>query len=84
MSDRDDKVLSGKLQVLYKSANWEAIEEFKEQILAEWRKQPAIGDTEFDTLRRAFEREYKIKGVEEFFETLYTLTYDNAARIRKS
>lgn len=65
-----------KLRDSYEYKNFQAIIDFKDLLIDKWRKQNGIGDTEFDTVRLAFEKEYKIKGLEEFFETLYKEIYD--------
>lgn len=64
------------LRNAYENKDFQAVIEFKEVVLDQWRKQNAIGETEFETLRATFEKEFKIQGLEEFFDALYKEIYD--------
>lgn len=63
------------LRDTYEYKNFNAVIEFKDRVIDKWRQQNVIGDTDFETLKLTFEKEYKIKGLEEFFEALYGEIY---------
>lgn len=63
------------LRDAYEYRNFQAVLDYKDLVLNKWRDQSCIGETEFQTMRLTFEREYKIRGLEEFFETIYGEIY---------
>lgn len=77
-----DISLKKSLQSAHDYKDFIAVLQFKDQILDKWRKQTGIGDSDFETIRLTMEREYKIKGLEEFFDTLYRMAYDGDAGIQ--
>ena len=69
------------MQDAYEQKNFKEILKFGDQILGLWEKQNCIGDSEFDTLRLTFEKEFKVKGLVEFFHTLYRIIYDQDSKV---
>lgn len=69
------------MQDAYEQKNFKEILKFGDQVLELWEKQNCIGDDEFSTMRLTFEKEYKVKGLIEFFHTLYRIIYDQDSKI---
>ncbi len=72
-----DKRFRQNLRDAYEYPNFDAVKLYKDQVIEKWRKQNVIGDTEFDTLKKSFEREYKIMGLEDFFSEIEQELYDD-------
>lgn len=69
------------MQAAYEHKDFAEILKFGDEILSIWEKQNCIGETEFDTLRLTFEKEFKVKGLVEFFHTLYRIVNDQEAKV---
>ncbi len=61
--------------------DFKAVLEFKDMILDKWRKQNTVGDSEFETVKLAMEKQFKIQGLEEFFTALYEMAYNDDAKL---
>ena len=59
---------------LFRDARWDAVIDASEECMRQWENQSSIGETEFETARRTFEKEYKKQGVREFLKFLEEIT----------
>ena len=69
------------MQAAYEHKDFKEILKFGDSMLELWERQNCIGDSEFDTLRLTFEKEFKVKGLTEFFHTLYRIIYDQDSKV---
>lgn len=68
------------MQNIYEHPDFKEIIALGDRMINQWERGNTVGETEFETIRLSMEREYKIKGLTEFFHTLYQLIYDSDAK----
>lgn len=67
------------IETIYKDPRFQSVIDFAETVLRKWEQENTVGMTEYETLALSFQREFKSKGLIEFFHALYELAYDKAA-----
>ena len=56
---------------VYKNPKFQSILDFAETVLRKWEQENTVGSTEYETLSLSFQREFKQKGLIEFFHALF-------------
>lgn len=67
------------IEEIYKDPKFQSVIDYAETVLRQWEQQNTVGMTEFETLALGFQREFKIKGLIEFFHALFALANDKEA-----
>jgi hypothetical protein len=75
-----DKYQRDGLHNLHENKDFQFLQGFKDEVIKRWNAENVVGDNEFETLRLAFQKEYRVKGLEEFFDLLYKVSYDDDAK----
>lgn len=65
-----DKFFKKNLRDVYEQKNYQALLDFRDEYVRRIDGQNAIGDSEFETLRLTFSKEFKKQALIEFFEEL--------------
>ena len=69
------------IQELYENKGFADLIVLGETMIGIWESENTVGETEFETIRNTMEREFKIKGVIDFFHTWYQMAYDPTAKL---
>ncbi len=67
-----------KLIQLTDSPNYEAITQLADLLITQWQNEPVICESEFDTIKKAMEKEFKVQALRDFLAQIYKEAYDNA------
>ena len=70
-------ILKKQLKRLVMHDDFQHIYACQAKLVEQWNKGPLVGETEFQTIKNAIERESKIAGVQEFLDTMERLALDN-------
>jgi hypothetical protein len=71
------------IETIYKDPKFQSIMDFAETVLRKWEQENTVGMTEFETLALGFQREFKIKGLIEFFHALFALANDKESTVEE-
>ena len=69
-------IRKSKLKKLLYDDNYEVLTNFKEQYIINLDKMNVIGDSEYETLKLTFQREFKKLAIEDFFNQLEKEVYE--------
>ena len=58
------------IKSLLKDSKWESVLKASAELTDKWLNQNVIGDSEFETLKMVFGKEFKVQGVRDFLNYL--------------
>ncbi len=72
------------IQAIYEDPKFKSVMALAEKVLEKWEQGNTVGDSDFETLRLAFQKEYKVKGLIEFFHLLYAMAYNQDEKFKQA
>lgn len=59
------------IQQLLQAPQWQTVERLAHVLIEQIRDQPSVGDTEWDTIKRAFSIDFEVRGIRRFLQECY-------------